>query len=153
MRALIQRVAHASVTVESREMGAIGAGLVLLLGVSVDDTEADARYLVDKTVNLRIFADRQNRFNLSALDTGAELLVVSQFTLYGDTRKGRRPDFTAAAPPDQARRLYKYIVGLFRGKGLTVATGVFQEYMQVSLQNDGPVTLMLDSADRHRSRR
>ena len=134
-------------------MGSIGRGLVALLGVSAEDTEDDARYLVDKTVNLRIFADEQNRFNLSALDTGAELLVVSQFTLYGDTRKGRRPDFTRAAPPELAQRLYEHAVELFRASGLTVATGVFQEYMQVSLQNDGPVTLMLDSADRHRPRR
>ncbi|CAI7997533.1 D-aminoacyl-tRNA deacylase, partial [Geodia barretti] len=133
--------------------GRVGPGLVVLLGVSADDTETDAKYLVEKTVNLRIFADDQNRFNLSALDTGAELLVVSQFTLYGDTRKGRRPDFTKAAPPDQAQRLYEHTVGLFRDAGLTVATGVFQEHMQVSLQNDGPVTLMLDSADRHRPRR
>ena len=153
MRALIQRVAQASVTVGDREVGSIGAGLVVLLGVSDEDTEDDARYLVEKTVNLRIFADEQNRFNLSALDTGAELLVVSQFTLYGETRKGRRPDFTRAASPEQAQRLYEHAVGLFRGAGLTVATGVFQEYMQVSLQNDGPVTLMLDSADRHRPRR
>ena len=153
MRALIQRVAHASVSVADNDVGSIGPGLVALLGVSAEDTEADARYLVDKIANLRIFADDQNRFNLSALDTGAELLVVSQFTLYGDTRKGRRPDFTAAAPPDQARRLYEHTVALFREKGLTVATGVFQEYMQVSLQNDGPVTLMLDSADRHRPRK
>ncbi len=153
MRALIQRVARASVSVEENDVGGIGPGLVVLLGVSAEDTEVDAQYLVEKTVNLRIFADQQNRFNLSALDTGAELLVVSQFTLYGDTRKGRRPDFTAAAPPDQAQRLYEQAVSLFRDKGLTVATGVFQEYMQVSLQNDGPVTLMLDSADRHRPRR
>ena len=153
MRALIQRVASASVTVEDWEVGAIGPGLVVLLGVSEEDSEADAQYLVEKTANLRIFADEQNRFNLSALDTGAELLVVSQFTLYGDTRKGRRPDFTRAAPPDQAQRLYDHAVSLFRAKGLTVATGIFQEYMQVSLQNDGPVTLMLDSADRHRPRR
>ncbi|CAI7997529.1 D-aminoacyl-tRNA deacylase [Geodia barretti] len=153
MRALIQRVAQAAVTVNDREVGRVGPGLVVLLGVSADDTETDAKYLVEKTVNLRIFADDQNRFNLSALDTGAELLVVSQFTLYGDTRKGRRPDFTKAAPPDQAQRLYEHTVGLFRDAGLTVATGVFQEHMQVSLQNDGPVTLMLDSADRHRPRR
>ena len=153
MRALIQRVAQAAVTVNDREVGRVGPGLVVLLGVSADDTETDAKYLVEKTVNLRIFADDQNRFNLSALDTGAELLVVSQFTLYGDTRKGRRPDFTKAAPPEQAQRLYEHTVGLFRDAGLTVATGVFQEHMQVSLQNDGPVTLMLDSADRHRPRR
>ncbi len=153
MRALIQRVAHAAVTVNEREVGRVGPGLVVLLGVSADDTETDAKYLVEKTVNLRIFSDDQNRFNLSALDSGAELLVVSQFTLYGDTRKGRRPDFTKAAPPEQAQRLYEHTVGLFRDAGLAVATGVFQEHMQVSLQNDGPVTLMLDSADRHRPRR
>ena len=153
MRALIQRVALASVTVGGQEAGRIGPGLVVLLGVSAEDTEEDARYLVDKTVNLRIFADDQNRFNLSARDTKADLLVVSQFTLYGDTRKGRRPDFTRAAPPELAQRLYQYTVDLFGATGLTVATGVFQEYMQVSLQNDGPVTLLLDSADRHRPRR
>ena len=153
MRALIQRVTGASVSVDNRDVGSIARGLVVLLGVSAEDTEADARYLADKTVNLRIFADGQNRFNHSALDIGAEILVVSQFTLYGDTRKGRRPDFTNAAPPEQAKRLYEHTVGMFRAAGLTVATGVFQEYMQVSLQNDGPVTLMLDSADRHRPRR
>ena len=153
MRALIQRVSRATVSVDNREMGAIGAGLVVLLGVSREDDETDAQYLVDKTVNLRIFADDQNRFNLSALDTGAGLLVISQFTLYGDTRKGRRPDFTNAAPPEQAQRLYQHVVGLFEATGLPVATGVFQEYMQVSLENDGPVTIMLDSADRHRPRR
>ena len=153
MRALIQRVVHAAVSVEGREVGRIGPGLAVLLGVGAEDTEADARYLVDKVVNLRIFADEQNRFNRSALDTGAELLVVSQFTLYGDTRKGRRPDFTQAAPPEQANNLYEHTVGLFRAAGLTVATGLFQEYMQVSLQNDGPVTLLLDSADRQRPRR
>ena len=153
MRALIQRVTWATVTVDERQVGQIGPGLAVLLGVSVEDTEDDARYLVDKTVNLRIFADEQNRFNRSALDTRAELLVVSQFTLYGDTRKGRRPDFNRAAPPEQAQQLYSRAVELFEAAGLTVATGVFQEYMQVSLQNDGPVTLMLDSADRHRPRR
>ena len=153
MRALIQRVSRATVSVDGREMGAIGAGLVALVGVSREDDETDAQYLVDKTVNLRIFADDQNRFNLSALDTGAGLLVVSQFTLYGDTRKGRRPDFTSAAPPEHAERLYQHIVGLFEATGLPVATGVFQEHMQVSLENDGPVTIMLDSADRHRPRR
>ena len=150
---MIQRVSRATVSVDNREMGAIGAGLVVLLGVSREDDETDAQYLVDKTVNLRIFADDQNRFNLSALDTGAGLLVISQFTLYGDTRKGRRPDFTNAAPPEQAQRLYQHVVGLFEATGLPVATGVFQEYMQVSLENDGPVTIMLDSADRHRPRR
>ena len=153
MRALIQRVASASVTVENREVAAIGPGLLVLLGVSEEDTEADARYLVDKTIHLRIFGDEQNRLNLSALDSAAELLVISQFTLYGDTRKGRRPDFTKAAQPDLAQSLYQHVVDLFRGEGLAVATGVFQAHMQVSLLNDGPVTLMLDSADRHRPRR
>lgn len=153
MRALLQRVAHAAVSVEGQEIARIGPGLVILLGIAAGDDETDAQYLVDKTVHLRIFADGQNRFNRSALDMGADLLVVSQFTLYADTRKGRRPSFSPAAAPDTARRLYDYAVQLFRGAGLPVATGVFQEYMQVSLQNDGPVTLLLDSADRHTPRR
>ena len=153
MRALLQRVAHAAVSVEGQEIARIGPGLVILLGIAAGDDETDAQYLVDKTVHLRIFADGQNRFNRSALDGGAELLVVSQFTLYADTRKGRRPSFSSAAAPDTARRLYEYAIQLFRNAGLPVATGVFQEYMQVSLQNDGPVTLLLDSADRHTPRR
>ncbi len=153
MRALLQRVAHAAVSVEGQEIARIGPGLVILLGIAAGDDETDAQYLVDKTVHLRIFADTQNRFNRSALDVGAELLMVSQFTLYADTRKGRRPSFSSAAAPDTARRLYDCAVQLFRKAGLPVATGVFQEYMQVSLQNDGPVTLLLDSADRHTPRR
>ena len=153
MRALVQRVASASVEIDGEQTSSIGPGLVVLLGVAEGDEESDAKYLVEKTVNLRIFADDNNRFNRSALDTGAELLVVSQFTLYADTRKGRRPDFTSAAPPEQAERLYEHAVRLFEGAGLKVATGRFQAYMQVHLQNDGPVTLMLDSADRQRPRR
>ena len=153
MRALIQRVTQARVTVEGQQVGAIGPGLVVLLGISKEDGEGDAQYLTDKLINLRIFADDSGRFNRSALDTGAEFLIVSQFTLYGDTRKGRRPDFTAAAPPETAERLYDYTVSLLRSKSIRVATGQFQAYMQVGLQNDGPVTLMLDSADRNRSRR
>ena len=153
MRALLQRVVEASVEIEGNEVASIGPGLVVLLGVSAEDDEADAEYLVPKIANLRIFADDANRFNLSAHAAGAELLVVSQFTLYADTRRGRRPDFTAAAPPDLAERLYEHTVALFRETGLTVATGRFQEYMQVRLQNDGPVTLMLDSSDRQRPRR
>ena len=153
MRALIQRVAQASVRIDSQEVERIGPGLVVLLGVAGEDTEADAQYLVGKITNLRIFADEQNRFNRSALDVRAELLVISQFTLYADTRKGRRPDFTRAAPPQKAQQLYEYAVTLFQKTGLKVATGRFQEYMQVCLQNNGPVTLMLDSADRQRSRR
>ena len=153
MRTLLQRVTEASVEVEGKEVGRIGRGLVTLLGVADGDEEADAEYLVSKIANLRIFADDANRFNRSALDVGAEVLVVSQFTLYADTRRGRRPDFTRAAPHDHAERLYEHTVSLFRNSGLTVATGRFQEYMQVRLQNDGPVTIMLDSADRQRPRR
>lgn len=153
MRALIQRAAQARVQIEGRETGRIGAGLVVLLGVAQEDTEDDARYLVDKITNLRIFPDEQNRFNRSALDVGAEFLIVSQFTLYADTRRGRRPDFTRAASPPKAEQLYLYAVGLFRATGLKVETGRFQEYMQVHLQNDGPVTLLLDSSDRQRPRR
>ena len=153
MRALLQRVVEASVEIDGNEVASIGPGLVVLLGVSAEDDEADAEYLVPKIANLRIFADDANRFNLSAHDAGAELLVVSQFTLYADTRRGRRPDFTAAAPLDLAERLYEHTVALFRETGLTVATGRFQKYMQVRLHNDGPVTLMLDSSDRQRPRR
>ena len=153
MRALVQRVAKASVTVANVTVGEIGVGLVILLGVSDDDVEADATYLVEKISNLRIFADDANRFNLSALDLGADILLVSQFTLYADTRKGRRPDFNQAAGPEESRHLYEHTAQLFRNTGLMVATGRFQEHMQVTLQNDGPVTLMLDSADRQRPRR
>ena len=153
MRALVQRVVEASVLVEGQEVGRIGPGLVVFLGFAGDDEESDSLYLVEKTVNLRIFADSENRFNRSALDVGAELLLVSQFTLYADTRKGRRPDFNRAAGAAQAREAYEQAVALFRTTGLTVATGRFQEYMQVLLQNDGPVTIMLDSADRNRPRR
>ena len=131
--------------------GEISSGLVVLLGVAKEDDEADARYLVEKIANLRIFADDDNRFNRSALDVAADVLVVSQFTLYADTRKGRRPDFNQAAGPEEAKRLYEYTVQLFRETRLTVATGTFQEHMLVSLENDGPVTLMLDSTDRRRS--
>ena len=153
MRALVQRVSNASVWVGGQEIGAIGAGLVVLLGVAEGDTEDDARYLVEKISNLRIFADQSNRFNLSALDTGGELLLVSQFTLYADTRKGRRPNFSRAAGPEDAGRLYEKTVEFFRETQLKVETGRFQEYMQVRLENDGPVTIMLDSADRQRPRR
>ena len=153
MRALIQRVSEASVTVEDQEVGRIGSGLLVFLGLTSRDEETDSLYLVDKVVNLRIFADDENRFDRSALDVGAELLLVSQFTLYADTRKGRRPDFNQAAGLDQAGEAYDQAVELFRKTGLTVATGQFQEYMQVRIQNDGPVTIMLDSADRNRPRR
>ena len=153
MRALVQRVAEASVLIDGEEFSRIGPGLLILLGVSEEDEESDAEYLVPKIANLRIFADEANRFNLSALDMGADILVVSQFTLYADTRRGRRPDFTRAAAPEQAERLYEHTVSLLRARGLRVETGRFQAYMQVNSQNDGPVTIMLDSADRNRPRR
>ena len=146
-------MAKASVTVANVTVGEIGVGLVILLGISADDVEAAAAYLVEKISNLRIFADDANRFNLSALDLGTDILLVSQFTLYADTRKGRRPDFNQAAGPKESRHLYEHTAQLFRNTGLMVATGRFQEHMQVTLQNDGPVTLMLDSADRQRPRR
>lgn len=152
MRALIQRVTEASVSIDDDVVGSIGSGLVVLLGVADGDTDADAQYLADKIANMRIFADDQGRFNLSSLDVGAELLVVSQFTLYADTRRGRRPDFTRAAAPDEANQLYEAACRMFRDKGLTVATGRFQAYMQVRLVNDGPVTILVDSADRGRPR-
>ena len=152
MRALIQRVTEASVSIDDDVVGSIGSGLVVLLGVADGDTDADAQYLADKIANMRIFADDQGRFNLSSLDVGAELLVVSQFTLYADTRRGRRPDFTRAAAPDEANRLYEAACRMFRDKGLTVATGRFQAYMQVRLVNDGPVTILVDSSDRGRPR-
>ncbi len=157
MRALVQRVTKASVAVGAEEVGRIGPGLVVLLGIAQGDAEPDADYLTEKLVNLRIFADShfsdsRGKFNLSALETNAELLVVSQFTLYAETRRGRRPSFTQAAGPDEAQRLYQYVVEACEKSGLRVAAGRFQEHMLVSLENDGPVTLMLDSADRHRSR-
>ena len=153
MRALVQRVSSASVIVENEVVGLIGPGLVALIGISRQDGEEDARYIVDKSVSLRIFADQENRFNRSALDIGAELLIVSQFTLYGDTRRGRRPSFTEAAVPEQAEGLFNRTVELFRESGLAVETGRFQAHTTVSIQNDGPVTIMLDSSDRGRPRR
>ena len=153
MRALVQRVTHSSVLVDGEETGSTGRGLVVFIGVSSEDDEADARYLADKITNLRIFPDEHGRFDCSALDVGAEFLLVSQFTLYADTRRGRRPDFTRAAPPEEAQHLYEHTVALFRQTGLKVGTGVFQEYMRVRLENDGPVTLLIDSADRHAPRR
>ncbi len=148
MKALLQRVTRASVRVSGEEVGSIGKGLVVLLGVAAGDTEKDAQYLAQKTANLRIFADWEGKFNLSALDASAGLLVVSQFTLLADTRKGRRPSFIDAASPDEASRLFRYFVEQVRALGLRVETGRFQAYMQVEIHNDGPVTVLLDSADR-----
>ena len=153
MRALVQRVSEASVSAEGQLLGRIGPGLVVLLGICRDDVEQDADYLVAKTLNLRVFGDDDGRFNLAAGDVGAELLVISQFTLYADTRKGRRPSFTNAAPPDQAQPLFQLALAKFRDSELRVETGKFQAHMLVSIQNDGPVTILLDSADRHRPRR
>ena len=153
MRALVQRVARASVSVGGVVVGQIDRGLVVLLGIGQEDGDEDARYTVDKVVNLRIFDDEEGRFNLSALEVGAQLLVVSQFTLYADVRKGRRPSFGQAAPPQEAEALFERAVGLLRETGLTVETGRFQQRMLVDIQNEGPVTIMVDSADRHRSRR
>ncbi|MBN1161492.1 MAG: D-tyrosyl-tRNA(Tyr) deacylase [Dehalococcoidales bacterium] len=148
MKALLQRVSQASVTVDGKEAGRIGQGLVVLLGVAVGDTEKDAQYLVPKIVNLRIFTDTQGKFNLSALDVKGDLLFVSQFTLLADTRKGRRPSFVEAASPEKAEALFNYAVGLARESGLKVATGRFQQHMQVEIHNDGPVTVMLDSREK-----
>ena len=153
MRALVQRVSCASVTIDDDVVGRIGRGLVVLVGISREDTEAEARYIADKVVGLRIFDDERGRFDRSALDIEAELLIVSQFTLYGNTRRGRRPSFTDAAPPEQAEALFSQTVDLFAATGLKVQTGRFQAHMLVSIHNDGPVTIMLDSADRERPRR
>ena len=145
MRALLQRVTQASVVVEGLVVGKINAGLLILLGVAKPDTVADAAVLVEKVLNLRIFPDAEGKMNRSLLDTRGSLLVVSQFTLYGDCRKGRRPGFDAAAPAEQARALYESFVKIARRSGLQVETGVFQAHMEVGLINDGPVTLMLET--------
>ena len=148
MKALLQRVSSASVTVEGRVIGQIGQGFLILLGVAGDDSEKDADYLAEKVVNLRIFSDDNSKFNLSALQIRAGLLVISQFTLMADTRKGRRPSFTAAAPPEQAETLYRYFIRRISETGLNVETGIFGAHMLVSIVNDGPVAIMLDSKDK-----
>lgn len=145
MRALIQRVSKGSVSVEGRVTGEIGQGLVILLGVRHGDTEADARFLAEKCGHLRIFADEQGKFNLSCQDIGGGMLVVSQFTLYGDTRKGRRPSFIDAAPPEISEPLYEKFIGYLDDMGFAVGRGVFGAMMTVEIHNDGPVTLMLES--------
>ena len=145
MRAVLQRVTRASVRVEGRTVGEIGPGLVVLLGVARDDKEADALYLVEKVLSLRVFEDAGGRMNLSLAEAGGALLAVSQFTLYGDTRKGRRPSWFDAAPPELARPLYEFFVAEARERGARVETGSFQAMMEVELINDGPVTILLDS--------
>jgi D-aminoacyl-tRNA deacylase len=146
MRAVVQRVSRAQVTVNGEVTGRISRGIVVLLAVGNDDTEADADYLTDKIVGLRIFEDDNGKMNLAVSDIRGEIMVVSQFTLYGDVRRGKRPSFDAAASPQRARALYEYFVERIRATGLVCQTGRFQETMQVELVNDGPVTILLDSA-------
>ena len=146
MRAVVQRVSHAKVTVNGEITGEIGPGLLVLLGVGAGDTRADADYLAEKTIGLRVFEDADGKMNLSVADVSGALLVVSQFTLYGDARRGKRPSFDAAAPQQQARELYEYFVEKIRAAGLRSETGRFQEMMKVELVNEGPVTILLDSA-------
>ena len=145
MRAVMQRVKEASVAVEGEEVGRIGHGILVLLGVGHDDGPEDAKYMAEKVVNLRIFADEQEKMNRSLLDVDGGLLVVSQFTLWGDCRKGRRPSFVAAAEPAKAEALYEAFMDHAKSLGVNVASGRFQEMMEVTLVNDGPVTLLLDS--------
>ena len=145
MRCVVQRVTSSSVTVNGEISGAIGAGLMVLIGVSVDDTEADLKYMAEKVPNLRIFDDENGVMHRSVLDVGGSILAVSQFTLYGDARGGRRPSYIRAAKPDKADGLYEQLIARWREKGIHVETGVFRTDMQVSLINDGPVTILLDS--------
>ena len=145
MRAVIQRVTKASVSVEDAVVGSIGRGLLVLLGVARTDTNASADYMIEKLLGLRIFDDQGGRMNLSVREVGGAVLVVSQFTLFGDIRRGKRPSFDDAARPEQARALYEYVVGKIREQGIECSTGEFQAMMQVSLVNDGPVTVLIDS--------
>lgn len=145
MRAVVQRVGRAQVTVNGEITGQIGPGLVVLLGVGRDDTEADATYLAEKIAGLRVFEDDQGKMNRSVQDVGGSVLAVSQFTLYGDVRRGKRPSFDAAAPPEKARQLYEFFVNQIRVAGLRCETGRFQQMMKVELVNEGPVTILLDS--------
>jgi D-aminoacyl-tRNA deacylase len=146
MRTVVQRVKEARVDISGETVGAIHHGLLVFLGVGEEDSDKDAEYMADKIVNLRIFPDEKDLMNLSLLDTGGSALVVSQFTLWGDCRKGRRPSFAKAARPERAKELYEYFIKILKQKGLKVASGRFQEMMDVHLINDGPVTLLIDSA-------
>ena len=145
MRAIVQRVTEASVSVEGEVIGKIGKGFMVLLGVADEDTDADLKYIADKIINLRVFEDENEKMNLSLQDIGGELLVVSQFTLFGDCRKGRRPSFDKAGKPDFAKKMYEDVCEYFKTCGIKTETGRFAADMKVSLINDGPVTLMLDS--------
>jgi len=146
MRAVVQRSLESSVSVDGKVIAKIPNGLVVLLGVGQGDTEAEAAFMADKIANLRIFEDAEGKMNLSVKDVGGEILLISQFTLYGDCRKGRRPSFIDAAPPDEADRLYRLVADLLRDQGLKVGTGEFGAHMLVNIQNDGPVTILIDSA-------
>ena len=146
MRAVVQRVKKAKVEVGGRIVGEIGQGVLVFLGIGEEDSEKDCEYLSNKITHLRVFADNEKLMNLSLQEVGGSALVVSQFTLWGDCRKGRRPSFTRAAPPERAKELYEYFIEILQGNGLEVATGHFQEMMDVHLVNDGPVTLLLDSS-------
>jgi D-tyrosyl-tRNA(Tyr) deacylase len=146
MRAVVQRVKESKVEVKGRTVGDIGPGLLVFLGVGEDDSEKDSVYLVNKIANLRVFPDTKGFMNRSLVETGGAALVVSQFTLWGDCRKGRRPSFAKAARPERAKDLYEHFIALLKARGIQVATGKFQEMMDVYLVNDGPVTLMLDSS-------
>ena len=145
MRAVVQRVLKAGVTVAGEEVGSIGKGYLVLLGVEEHDTQEDALYIAEKIVGLRIFEDQEEKMNLSLLDVGGSMLIVSQFTLLGDCRKGRRPSFAHAAHPDLAEALYTEVVEVVKSRGINVATGRFRTHMEVSLVNDGPVTMLIDS--------
>ena len=145
MRCVVQRVTEASVTVNGETVGAVGPGLMVLIGVSTEDTDADLKYMAEKVPNLRIFDDENGVMNRSVLDTGGSILAVSQFTLYGDARGGRRPSYVRAAKPDEANTMYERLVAAWRAKGIHVETGRFRTEMKVSLVNDGPVTILIDS--------
>lgn len=146
MRAVIQRVNNASVSVDGEMVGSIQKGLLIFLGIGSGDTQKDLEYIADKTVGLRIFSDADDKMNLSVTDIDGEILIVSQFTLYGDCRKGRRPNFTASMPPKEAERMYEAFIDNIKNRGINVASGVFGADMQVTISNDGPVTILLDSS-------
>jgi D-tyrosyl-tRNA(Tyr) deacylase len=153
MRAVIQRVSQASVEIDNKVVGRIGNGFVVLLGITTQDDEKDAEYLATKTANLRIFEDDDGKMNVSLLEIEGEVLVISQFTLYSDTRKGRRPSFIKAAQPEKAEPLYNSYINCLEKFNINVATGVFGAMMLVNIHNHGPVTIIIDSEDRHRSRK
>lgn len=153
MRAVIQRVSQASVEIDNKVVGSIGNGFVVLLGITIEDDEKDAEYLANKTANLRVLEDNAGKMNVSLLESQGEVLTISQFTLYSDTRKGRRPSFIKAAPPEKAEPLYNAYINYIEKFNIKVATGVFGAMMMVNIHNHGPVTIIIDSEDRHRSRK